>query len=675
MRSLERLLRPKSIAVIGGGTWCENVLRECRKAGFGGAVWPVHRKRTEIAGYAAVSSVDTLPEAPDAVFVGVNRQTTVDLVSTLAGLGAGGAICFASGFSEATRELADGAGLQAELVEAAGDMPILGPNCYGFLNALDGAPLWPDQHGLTKVERGVAIIAQSSNIALNLTMQTRGLPIAYLMTVGNQAQTGLSVIGEALLEDDRVTAIGLYIEGLDDLAAFERFARKAHARGKPVIAVKIGRSDEARAATISHTASLAGSTAGSDALFRRLGIAQVNSLPAFLEALKLVHVTGSLPHANIASLSCSGGEASLIADTAVGRAIRFPALGTEQREALSQALGPKVALANPLDYHTYIWGDEDAMRRCYAAMMLGDISIGLVVLDIPRADRCERAAWMPAINAVVAAKTESGKPMAIVSTLPELLPEEIATGLMTQGVVPLCGLEEALQAIEAAALIGKPLSAQTIHLPGHVTNPHLLEERDAKTLLGKHGLKTPSNRIADTPRDAARHAEEIGFPVVLKGTGVAHKTEAGAVKLDLRSACDVQEAAEAMPATTFLVEEMVNGTLAELLVGIVRDPAHGYVLTLAAGGVLTELLEDSASLTVPVAEPEILTALESLKLSRVLKGYRGSPACDMTAIVDAVLALQDFVLTAPVEEVEINPLLCGETFAVAADALIKMGDN
>jgi len=675
MRSLERLLRPKTIAVIGGGTWCENVIRECRKAGFDGGLWPVHPRRSEIGGFPAFPTLNDLPAPPDAVFIGVNRNATVDLVAVLARLGAGGAICFASGFSEATRELADGADLQDALVEAAGDMPILGPNCYGFLNALDGAALWPDQHGLTTVRRGVAIIAQSSNIALNLTMQTRGLPIAYLMTVGNQAQTGLSAIGNALLEDDRVTAIGLYIEGLDDLAAFETFARKAHARGKPLIALKIGRSDASRAATVSHTASLAGSTAGSDALFKRLGVARVDSLPALLETLKLVHVAGSLASTEIASMSCSGGEASLIADTAVGHQVTFPALAPAQRTTLAEALGPKVALANPLDYHTYIWGDKAAMSRCYAAMMTGDIAIGLVILDIPRQDRCDPDAWLMVFDAVEAAQKTTGKQMAILSSLPELMPERSASDLMARGIVPLCGFGEALSAIEAAAFLARPLRPEPVLLPEPVANPRLLEEGDAKTLLAGLGVRVPVSRSATTARQASESAGEVGFPVVLKGTGIAHKTEAGAVVLNLRSACEVHQAAEQLPADAFLVEEMITGTLAELLVGVVRDPVHGYVLTLAAGGTLTELLADSASLILPVGEDDIRQALDTLKIGRVLKGYRGMPPCDLEAIIAAVLAVQDLVLSARVEEVEINPLLCGKDFAIAADALVRRGES
>jgi acyl-CoA synthetase (NDP forming) len=219
MHPLDRLFNPKSIAVVGGGAWCENVIRECRKFGFSGDLWAVHPRRTDVGGVAARRSLDDLPGAPDAVYIGVNRHTTIEVVGAAARLGAGGAVCFASGFREASAELEDGCNLQSALTSAAGAMPILGPNCYGFINALDTAALWPDQHGLTSVSSGVAIISQSSNIALNMTMQARGLPIAYLLTDRQSGAVGtVATSAKRLLDDDRVTAIGLHIEGIDDLA-------------------------------------------------------------------------------------------------------------------------------------------------------------------------------------------------------------------------------------------------------------------------------------------------------------------------------------------------------------------------------------------------------------------------------------------------------------------------
>ena len=454
MSGIERLLRPTSIAVIGGGAWCSNVIEQCGKIGFAGEIWPVHPSREVVGGLKAFKTLADLPEPPDASFIGINRNSTIEVVRALSAQGAGGAVCFASGFLEAQAETEDGAAKQRELLTAAGDMTILGPNCYGFLNYLDGAALWPDQHGGVSVDRGVAIVTQSSNIAINLTMQDRGLPIAYMVTAGNQAQTGISAISQALLDDDRVTALGLHLEGLDDLRAFEALAAKARALGKPIVALKVGKSEQARSAAVSHTASLSGSDAGADALLRRLGIGKVSSLPALLETLKLLHVVGPLPSNRIASMSCSGGEASLMADTAHGSALCFPPLDPDQKAALRNALGPKVALANPLDYHTYIWGNVDALTKAFSAMMIGDLAMGCVVLDFPRSDRCDASDWEDVIDAVAQTQKASGKPVAILASLKETIPEAVASRLVELGIVPFAGMDEAIAAMEVAAWLG-----------------------------------------------------------------------------------------------------------------------------------------------------------------------------------------------------------------------------
>jgi acyl-CoA synthetase (NDP forming) len=642
--------------------------------GFEGAIWPVHRTAREIEGLPSYKQLEDLPEAPDATFIGVNRFTTVEAVKLLSDMNAGGAVCFASGFLEAENEDADGADLQRQLIAAAGEMPILGPNCYGFINYLDGALLWPDQHGGSREESGVAIVTQSSNIAVNLTMQRRGLPIAYIVTAGNQSQQSIGSIGAALLADPRVTALGLHIEGFGDLRAFEALSAAAREHGKPIIALKVGKSSQARLATISHTASLAGEDAGAQAFLDRLQIPRVNSLPEFLETLKLLHVVGRLSSNNIASISCSGGEASLCADLAVGRNLTFPPLSNRQRTNLRAALGPMVALANPLDYHTYIWKDEPAMTTAFSAMMDDPVALTMLIVDFPRADKCEVSDWESAINAAINCVKQTSHAVAMVATLQENMPEDVARRLIVGGVVPLMGMQEALVAIEAASYPYNPAEPGPILLPQQIEDASTLSEAEAKTSLAEFGINIPVAQIANSPSEAAITADAVGYPVVLKGVSIAHKTEVGAVSLNLQNAHDVRRAAEKTPCGTFLIEEMVTETLAELLIGVVRDPAHGYVLTIAAGGVFTELLKDSQSLLTPTTEAEISGALHKLRISKVLDGYRGANAANYAAIINAVMAVQNFVLAnaTRVEEVEINPLLCGADRAVAADALIRI---
>lgn len=640
--------------------------------GFEGTIWPVHPKAEEVAGLPAFKDADSLPEAPDAAFIGVNRFATIEVVRALSARGAGGAVCFASGFLEAAAEDAEGADLQAQLLEAAGDMPFLGPNCYGFINYLDGALLWPDQHGGARAEKGVALVTQSSNIAINLTMQKRGLPLAYVVTAGNQAQSGIAAIGEALLEDERVTALGLHIEGFGDLRAFEALAARARELGKPVIALKVGKSAEARAATVSHTASLAGGDAGAGALLSRLGIPRLDDLPSFLETLKLLHVAGRLPSNRIATISCSGGEASLAADTGNTRKVEFPPLNDRQKTDLRAALGPMVALANPLDYHTYIWRDTEAMTKAFSAMMDPQLAMTMLVVDFPRDDRCDASDWECTIQAAIGSRERTGANVGLVATLPELLPEDVAARLMDAGVVPFCGLSEAIAACEAASQ-PLPEAPAPLLLPTPAVEPDLVPEAEAKWQLASYGLRTPRSKRAASATNARAVAVDVGFPVVLKGEGVAHKTEAGAVVLNLNSGQEVSDAAFNMPAERFLVEEMVTGAVAELLIGVVKDPAHGFVMTLAAGGTLTELMEDSASFLLPVSDAKIEAALQSLRISKLLDGYRGAPAADREAILRAIRAVEAYVVenALGLEEIEINPLLCTPSDAVAADALMR----
>ena len=676
-RPLARLLRPRSVAVVGGGAWCVSVVEQCRRFGFAGEIWPVHPNRHTVGGLPARARLEDLPRAPDAAFIGVNRHVTIQIVEHLRDMGAGGAVCFASGFREAQTETGDGEGLQAALLEAAGDMPIIGPNCYGFINYLDRALLWPDQHGGEAVDRGVAILTQSSNIAINLTMQARGLPLAYVLTAGNQAQQGLADLGLAVLADERVTALGLHIEGIGDLRAFEHLAAEARRLGKPIVAIKAGRSHQARAAAVSHTASLTGSDTGARALLARLGIAQVESLPAFLETLKLIHFNGALATNKVVSLSCSGGEASLMADTAEGHEVTFPSLGTGQKARLREVLGPMVALANPLDYHTFIWDDVDRMADCFAAALEGEATIGCLIVDYPRTPRCDPAAWECTIEAGARAVATTGKPLIIVTTLPEALPEDVAARIVAAGMIPMHGLDDTLQAIARAAWLGNQAAPLTpVTLPGEPCQLATLSEVEAKKALNAKGLLVPKSVRAEQAEALAECLGAIGAKAVIKAEGLAHKTEAGGVVLVGEDKLQAIEIASRMPCRSWLVEERIEDAVAELLVGVLRDPAHGFVLTLGAGGTWTEILQDSTSLLVPASGENIRNALMKLKVYRLLTGFRGAAAADIDAIVRAVQAVQEYVIehAAEIEEVEVNPLLACPDRAVAVDALIRKGE-
>ena len=677
-----RLLRPRSIAVIGGLA-AARVAEQCDRMGFDGDLWPVHPKQDRIAGRPAVRSVADLPGAPDAAFVGVNRHATVDAVSALARAGAGGAICYASGF----RESHDGEILEQALVDAAGAMPILGPNCYGLLNLLDGVALWPDQHGgrrLDRGERGAAIVTQSSNIAISMTMQRRGLPVAYVATAGNQAQLGISHIALALLDDARVSALGLHVEAFDSVAGFEALALKAREREVPIVVMKTGRSERGKAANLSHTASVAGSDAGAGAFLRRLGFARARGIPEFLETLKLFHVHGALAGARLGVMCCSGGEASVLCDAVEDTGLALPALAPEHAAEVRETVHPLVAVTNPLDYHTFSWGDGPALARIFTAFARGGFDATMLVLDFPRADRCDDAEWEITVDAFGRAMRSAGATGVIASTLGENLPEERAVQLARLGIAPLAGVRETLAAIECAAAVGAawraPPPAPVVVHPDPRGEPVLLDEAAAKAWLAEFGVEVPRGAVAHHAHEAARIAASLGGSVALKALGIAHKTERGAVRLGLREPDDIRHAAGELLALGdgVLVERFATDIVVELIVGLHRDPQLGLLLTVGSGGIFVELAADSVTLLLPVTDCDIRDALSRLRCAPMLQGWRGREPADVEAAVDSILRIAKFAVAnrGRIEELDVNPLgvAAAGQGAVALDALIRAGE-
>lgn len=687
---LQRLLAPKSVAVFGGNAAAE-AIRQCRKLGFAGELWPVHPTRTEVEGLPCFASVQALPAAPDAAFVAVPAKATVDVVRALSTRGAGGAICYASGFAEVG---GDGIALQQELVQAAGSMALIGPNCYGLLNYLDGVALWPDQHGGQRVEReavvhrsgcGVAIITQSGNIGLNLTMQRRGLPLAYLITVGNKAGDSMDAIIDTLLKDPRVSAIGLHIEGLDDVAAFSRVAIQALQHGVPLVALKAGSSELGARTTMSHTSSLAGPDALYDALFARLGVARVYDVSTLLETLKLLHVCGALRGKTIGSASCSGGEASLMADLAQSHGLVMPPLPPSAQDRLLAVLGNKVTVANPLDYHTYIWGNLAAQTACFAGLMDCGFDAHILVLDFPRADRCDGSSWQTTLDAFVAAKAQTGAAAVVLTTLPEGLDDALCADLIAQGIAPMQGTADCMRAMALAAQVGAAQArvSQTLPIRGtaHAANApgtsRMLNELASKQALAAYGLPVPSSQCVPL-EGVAQTANAIGYPLVVKAVSdtLAHKTEAGGVVLNVHSADAALAAAKSMAALSdrFLVEAMATGAVAEIIVGVQRDAQFGLTLTVGAGGVLVELLQDAVTLLLPVSPADVQSALQQLKTWPLLTGFRGRAQGDVDALVAAVCAIaayaQDHATT--LQALDVNPLLVlpQRRGVLAVDALV-----
>jgi acyl-CoA synthetase (NDP forming) len=529
--NLTRLLSPRHIAFIGGRD-AEVAIGEAKRMGYPGQIWPVNPKRASMGGHPCFASVDDLPQAPDGCFLAVPAAAAIATTARLAEMGAGGIVCYTAGFREAG---AEGAALEAALIAAAGDLALVGPNCYGVLNYLDRAAMWPFAHGGTCPGYGAAIITQSGMLSSDITMSQRSLPLTHMISCGNQSVLSLEDFVDHLIDHPAVRAIGMHIEGLRDVPRFADAALRALDRGIPLVALKTGSSAIGATLTVSHTGSLSGVDDLFDALFARTGVIRVKSPAQLLETLKFLTVAG-VPQGNrVAGFTCSGGGATMLADHAETIGLGFPGFDAAAKADLTALLPPIATVSNPLDYTTPIWGDPARTGPVFAAAISGlQADAAVLVQDYPAAGLDESLGYYRAdAGAFIAAAKAQGIPAAICATLPENIDPTTRDWLVAQGVAPMQGLTETLDAIRAAILWGearrRPRPAPLLHLP-QAKPLRLLDEAEGKACLRPFGVPIPQGEVvsgADVPAAAAR----LGGPVVLKmmGPRLAHKSEAGAV--------------------------------------------------------------------------------------------------------------------------------------------------
>lgn len=680
--SMRRLLAPRSIALIGG-QWADAVAAASRTIGYRGELWRVHPSRPSTPEQRYFRSIAELPEAPDAAFIAAPNREVPAIAAALTARGAGGFVCFSAGFSETATE--EGRRLTDELIAGAPELPFFGPNCYGFVNFFDGAALWPDQLVGARRERGVALICQSGTIALNLLFNGRSLPIGCLLTVGNQTRLAAEDLIELLAADQRVTAIGLYLEGVKDVARFARSVATARSAGKPVALVKAGRTAAAARTAHTHTGALAGADAAFDAFCRQAGVARCESLSTLCETLKVFHCGGPLPGKRALVMGASGGDMAMTSDAARHLGLEFAPIPAESAASLRAILTERVSIANPLDFHTYIWFDRERMRSMFSvAQRAGYDAVGFMI-DCPPEGKADASAYLDGIEEFIVASAGAPTRAALISSLPESIPEATRERCLAAGVVPLQGQREALEALDRAGAVGEAwkrgaypelLRPQTRQQHEH---RRALTEHEAKAALAAFGVRVPRSALV-RPREVAGAAEALGFPVVIKATGetLEHKSEVGGVELNIRSAAEAAWAAERLArlSDALLVEEMVTDGVAEVLVGVTVDPQFGQLLVLGAGGVLTELLRDSVTLLPPFDVAAIEAALRQTRVAHLLNGFRGRPAGDVPALVQIALACARYAQAnlETLAELDINPVIVrpSGSGAVAVDALIRL---
>ncbi len=673
--------------MIGAGAWTDAVALGNRAVGFTGAIWRVHPNRVSTASTTYYRSVAELPGVPDAAFVAVPNHEAPGVVGALAARGTGGFVCFSAGFSETGTE--SGHRLTRELIAHAGDLPFFGPNCYGFVNFFDRVAMMPDQVVGPAIERGVALICQSGTIALTLMFNHRSVPIGCLFTVGNQTRLAVEDLIELLCEDSRVTAFGLYLEGIKDPERFARAADRARAAGKPIAIIKSGRTAAAARTAHSHTGALAGADDVFEAFCRQAGIARCDTLATLCETLKLFHLGGPLAGRKVLVMGTSGGDMAMTADVARVLELDFAPLPQGHAANLRELLTDRVTLANPFDLHTYLWFDPPALKRVFSEVLHSGYDAVGFMLDSPPPDKADPASYHAVIDVFIEAAHAAPTRAALIASLPETISEQVRRRCFEGGVIPLQGQREALEALALGGAVGAAWrDGEGVRLqvpPGPALDDadtdviYTLGEHQGKAALAGFGVSVPRGRIVGVPM-AAGTAAALGFPVVLKAAGghLEHKTEVGGVVLNVRTEADARAAALRLStlSDTVLVEEMFTDGVAEILIGVIVDPQFGQVLVLGSGGVFTEILADSVSLLPPWTAQSIGAGLERLTIARVFGGYRGKPPADVDALIAAILGVARYATenVAALIELDVNPVIVRPLGkgAVAVDALIRL---
>lgn len=689
-----RLLAPRAMAFIGGGQ-VEATLKTLRQQDYAGDVYVVNPKRSEIAGYKCIPSIADLPVSPDAVFLAVNADATITALRELSAMKAGGVVCYASGFSEI-----GAAGFERNLafVEAAGDMAVVGPNCYGLVNYVNHGSIWPALYPKLQNSRGAAVISQSGNVTGHLVSNGRSVPYSYLISAGNQAVLGFEDYIDYLIDDPNVTCLGLFMEGIRDVAAFSQAALRARAKRIPVIVCRSGRSELGAVMAASHTSSLAGQNEYYEALFARLGVIETDTVPQFLEMMKLASIAAPLEGERITVFSSSGGDNGLAADYCSFAGLQLPQPSQQQKAIIKPTLPDFGHVSNPLDFTAGYWGSEELLTPMFTTMLNGDYDAAMLVIDYPPVGSPykDKSAHQAMDRALAAAGKIADKPVFHASVNTESIPPEDAEALIAQGIVPLNGLHDAAQVVAKWANYCKMVgcdrrqgdAALEPKVPFAVTalpsNGVTVNEAESKRRLSSYGLNVPNGNIL-TIETIRELPETFDAPMVLKvlHDQLPHKTEVGGVALNIRSRNDAIAAAERMVAsvkqhdasielTTFLMEPMQAAPLAELIVGVKRDPLFGLVLVIGAGGILVELLKDATPLLLPVSRADVENALRGLKSFALLDGFRGKPKVQLEPVIDAVMAIAAYAgdHRHNLLELDVNPLMLGTDSAIAVDALI-----
>ncbi|HEX4093248.1 MAG TPA: acetate--CoA ligase family protein [Trebonia sp.] len=692
-----RLFNPRSVALIGAtdkSRWSWSIYGNLMLHGFAGPVYLVNPRGVQVHGQASYPSVADLPERVDLAFVMVPTSAVLGVLTEVADAGIGSVVLLTSGFAEVGEE---GAELERQVVSLARrrGLTILGPNGNGFINA--AASITP--YGLPiddPLLRGpVGVVLQSGALASSVLTfaQSRNVGVSLLVSMGNESMVSMTDVIRYLIDDHATKVIALFIESVRRPAEFIALAREALAKGKPIVAIKVGRSQTGARVARAHTGSLVGDDAVVDAVFRQNGVIRVDCLEDLIITAGLLAATGPLPGNRFGFITASGGASEIIADRAEDEGIEIPEFAPSTVERLRQVVPEFAATQNPVDVTGYILIDRNLLRNAVTAVHDDpSLDVLVAVTDLPRTLPADPTLIIDGFRQTGELVRRSVKPIVVMgNTLTDITPVGRDVARQTDFPGVLGGIHHGLTALgravrwsqvhrAALSAAAAPAALSPLTLPDEPGATW--SEYRASAFAAAHGIPVVPSVLATDAISAAEAANALGYPVVVKlaADAIEHKSDIGGVKVGLRDPAEVMAAYADVVAAGREAAADVAGALVqphrsggiELLVGIVTDPVWGQVLAVGLGGVWVEILRDTAVLVLPVDRDQIVAALRSLRGAELFDGHRGTEKADLDAVTDAIAAAAALAgrLGDRLEALEINPLLVRGSQVEALDTLI-----
>lgn len=693
METLDALVRPRSIAILGASADVDKlngrIVRYLKDKGYPGALYPVNPNAAEIQGLRCYPSLTAIGQPIDLVVIGVAAALTPHAVREAARSGAKAALVFASGFAELGQ---NGRALQDELLTAArsAGIRLCGPNSVGIVNAFDRIVATFSQVGNNPVNPGpFAFVTQSGAIGtvMNTIANRRGLGVGYLVHTGNEADITAVDAMAAVAADPRVKVIGAYLEGIRDGEALCTLARSLLEQRKPLVVMKVGRSAAGARAVASHTGALATEDRLFDDLARQFGILRARNEAHLLDMVDALEKCPLPGEGGVGIVTQSGGTAVMMADRAEELGVHVPDLQAQTVARLKEVLPPYASFANPVDASMQAVADPTLLSAGLSAVLRDpSVAVGIVWLQHMDAKAGQIVELLANLQ-----RTES-KPFIVAWSA---APSSAVGDLQRRGVCVASSADVAVDMAHALLAFGRAcrrppaVAAMSTSRAEPVPSPGVLPAMDGRRLLLRHGVPLVETRLATSPDEAARHASEMGGPLVMKieSVDLPHKTEVGGVQLGVSGPAAARTAYQALMSTVgqrmpqarlagVLVQRMANSGL-EMVVGLRNDPGFGMTLMLGIGGVFVEAYRDVTFRKLPVDEATALDMIASLKGQALLREFRGRPAIDATSLARLLRAISDFGIANQdwLAELDLNPVIACHDGVTAVDWLVIASED